>query len=354
MAGLSPEELRRRQKLKDKKPRVFAKLAEFGPRVARGESIAIVQLQYRYQCNFSCVHCSIKRFQGHLDRRALTPRDVAAIADQADAMGLARFVITGGEPLTFADFDQVVAAIDPQRFYINCDTNGWFLDEDRAKHLAAIGVDRIQLSIDSLDPAAHDEFRRCPGAHARALRAVDAAASAGLDLFVQTVVTKQRLHSPEFLQFVEYFNRRDIGVFVTFAKPVGAWEGNLDVIIDDRDLATMRTLETKYRVFTHLTPAYGLNLGCIAVKGMFSITEHGDVLPCPYLHVSLGNVLREPLATIVQRGLSGHYFGDHHDTCLIAADRDFITGIVEGRIKGRPVPIPWSDAFPPGSNNRRS
>ena len=34
-------------------------------------------------------------------------------------LGLARFVITGGEPLVFKDLDQIVEAIDPQKFYIN-------------------------------------------------------------------------------------------------------------------------------------------------------------------------------------------------------------------------------------------
>ena len=50
-------------------------------------------------------------------------------------MGLANIVITGGEPLTYPDFDDLVEAIDPSKWYIACDTNGWYLDEKKAKHL---------------------------------------------------------------------------------------------------------------------------------------------------------------------------------------------------------------------------
>ena len=107
----------------------------------------------------------------------------------------------------------------------------------------------------------------------------------------------------------------------------------------------MEELEKKHKVFTHLTPAYGLNMGCIALKGMFSITQYGDVLPCPYIHTSIGNVFKEPLKDIIKRGQKIKYFGEHIDTCLIAEDRAFIKKYVEGRIYNKPLPVPCSEVF---------
>lgn len=347
------DETGKRNKLKREKPNVYEKILKFDEKIRRGESIAIIQFQYNFACNFRCVHCSIKRFQGPNKKRQFTIEDVKNLSRQADELGLARFVITGGEPLFFKDFDVLVAAIDPKKFYINCDTNGWFLDEKRAKHLKSIGVDRIQLSIDSLEPAEHDAFRRAKGAHARTLRAVDACKKAGLDIFIQTVVTKQRLHSDEFLKFVKYFNDQGIGVFVTYAKPVGSWEGNFDVLVDKKDMDYMRELEKKHKIFTHLTPAYGLNLGCIAVKGMFSVTQYGDVLPCPYTHVSIGNVFYEPLKDIIKRGLNIKFFGEHYDTCLIAEDRNFIHNYIEKKVYGQPLPVPYNKVFTAKDKTKR-
>ncbi len=55
--------------------------------------------------------------------RAFTIADVASFpARRCD--GLAHLVITGGEPLVFPDFDQIIEAVDPQKFYISSDTNG--------------------------------------------------------------------------------------------------------------------------------------------------------------------------------------------------------------------------------------
>lgn len=343
--GLKKEEAAKRSQLQRLKPHVYNKILKFDEKIKKGESIAIIQFQYDYTCNLTCQHCCIKRFQGKKDGRFFTPKDVRELSRQADEMGLANIVLTGGEPLVFPDFDEVIAAIDPSKFYITSDTNGWLLDENKAKHLKSIGVDKIQLSLDSLDVAEHDNFRRREGSHARCIRAIEAAQKAGLNIIVQTVVAKQRVRSQEFIDFVEYLNKLGVGVFVSYAKPVGAWEGNYSCLVDKNDMDYMRELEKKHNVFTHLTPSYGLDLGCIAVKRMVSITKYGDVMPCPYIHVSLGNFFEEPLKDIIDRGLNIKFFGQYCDTCLIAEDRGFIGNYVAKKIYGKPLPVPYNEVF---------
>jgi MoaA/NifB/PqqE/SkfB family radical SAM enzyme len=323
---------------------------QFKNRVKNGESIAIIQFQYDFRCNFKCQHCSIKKFQAinpdqdNASRKIFEIIDVKELSRQADEMGLAHFVITGGEPLVFPDFDQLVAAIDPQKFYIVSDTNGWFLNAQRAKHLKSIGVDKIQLSLDSLDPDAHDNFRHKTGSHKKALRAIDASLEAGLNIILSTVVTKQRVRSTEFIEYLEFAKQKGVGVFVTYAKPVGSWEGNFEVLISRDDMNYMRSLEKKFDVFTHLTPSYGLDLGCIAVKRMVSVTKYGDIMPCPYIHTSLGNFFEEPLKAIIDRGMKIKFFGNYVDTCLVAEDRKFINDYVV-KMYDKPLPVPSSELF---------
>lgn len=342
---LNQTEIAKRNSLRKQKPRVYEKIMNFSEKVKHGESIAIIQFQYDYRCNLTCKHCSVKRFQSRKDGRYFKLDDVRELSRQADEMGLAHLVITGGEPLAFPDFEGLVEAIDPKKFYLTSDTNGWLLDDEKAKHLKEIGVDKIQLSLDSLNTEEHDDFRNRKGSHERAIRAIDSIQKAGLNMLVQTVVTKQRVRSEEFLNFVEYLNKRNVPVFVTYAKPVGSWEGNFDVLVDKSDMDYVRQLEKKHNVFTHLTPSYGLDLGCIAVKRMISITKFGDVMPCPYIHTSIGNFFEEPLKEIIQRGMNIKHFGEYRDTCLIAEDRDFINKYVVNRIYGKPLPVPYREVF---------
>ena len=344
---LKPDENNKRDALRKNKPRVYEKVMDFDAKVKRGESIAIIQFQYDYRCNFRCEHCSIKHFQGKRDARFFTLDDVRELSRQADELGLANFVITGGEPLTFPDFDQLVEAIDPNRFYLVSDTNGWFLDEARAKHLKSIGLDKIQLSLDSLNPEEHDSFRHAPGAHARALRAIDASLEAGLNIILSTVVTHDRIRSEEFVEFLEFAKEKGVGTFVTYAKPVGAWEGKFDNLVTREDMAYMKNvLEKKYNVFTHLTPSYGLDLGCIAVKRMVSVTKYGDVMPCPYMQASIGNFFEEPLADIIRRGMNIKWFGKHVDTCLVAESRYWIDKYLVPTY-GRQLPVKIEELYGP-------
>jgi len=343
--GLKPEELNSRNMLHAKKPQVYDKIVQFDAKYHKGESIATVLLQYRYACNFRCGHCCVKRFQRRDPRRKLSIADVKELSRQADELGLARFIISGGEPLVFRDFDDLVSAINPEKFFIICDTNGWLLDRERIAHLKDIGVDRIHLSIDSLNAEQHDRFRNAKGSHERAMKAIDSALDVGLSILVLTVVTKQRLHSEEFLAFLNYFTRKKVVVFVTYAKPVGSWEGNFDALVDKEDMKYFRELEKRFMVCTHLTPAYGLNMGCISVKGILSITQYGDVMPCPYIHVSFGNILEEPLKDIIHRGLDIKFFGEHEDTCLMAEHRTFIHEYMVKRVYGKSLPVHCSDVF---------
>ena len=143
---------------------------------------------------------------------------------------------------------------------------------------------------------------------------------------------------------LEFGKKRDIGIFVTLAKPVGMWEGKFDMLCDKDDWKYLQELEKSYDVFTHMTPSYGMDMGCIAVKRMFSITQYGDVQPCPYMHTSLGNVFEEPLADIIKRGLSIKYFkGDNH-TCWLALEPNFIKNHVS-RAYGKQLPIPCTEYF---------
>jgi MoaA/NifB/PqqE/SkfB family radical SAM enzyme len=343
--GLSAAEESKRNILKQEKPYVYEKIMRFGEKINKGESIAILQFQYDYTCNFRCQHCDITTLRRKENKRCFTIPDVKELSRQADEMGLAHIVITGGEPLVFPDFDEIVKAIDPQKFYITTDTNGWYLDENKARHLKSIGLDKIQLSLDSLSSSEHDDFRRMPDSHRRAVEAIDASLKAGLNIIIATVVTKQRVRSKEFVDFLEFAKKKGVGVFVTYAKPVGEWEGNYEVMIDKSDMDYLRGLEKKYNVFTHLTPSYGLDLGCIAIKRMVSITKYGDIMPCPYIHVSLGNFFEESLKNIIERGMKLKPFDKYIDTCLIAEDREFIKEYEEKRIYGKMLPVPCKEVF---------
>lgn len=339
---MNKKEINNREKLRLNKPEVYNKIIKIND----NNPLPIIQNQYKYICNFKCSHCSIDTIKNqncNKNKRELTPKDIENISKQAHELGLARWEINGGEPFTFKEYDQIVEAINPNLFYINSVTNGWHLDLKRAKHLKKIGVDRIQVGIDSLNEDEHDIFRHCSGAHKRALQAIDNCLEVGLDVFTTTVVTKQRLYSDEFKNFIEHFNNKGVSVFMSYAKPVGAWENRFDLMINEDDLKYVESLEKQYSLFSHLTASYGCQGGCLAFKGLFAINPFGDVMPCQYLFISLGNIFEESLKDILERGKKLKPFKTN--ICPIAMDKNFIEKYITKKMNNKILPVNYKDVF---------
>jgi MoaA/NifB/PqqE/SkfB family radical SAM enzyme len=353
-AGLNPGEAAKRNDLAQRKPYIAAKLARITEMEERGEISPIIRLEKSYLCNFTCTHCSAEYYMDrHLkkvfqivdERRKIDLEDIRRISREADELGLARFVITGGEPLVMKDFDAVVEAIDPDRHYVITDTNGWFLDLDKARHLKSIGVEKVQLSLDSMVEADHDAFRNKPGSYKRVMRAIDAAREAGLNLILSTVLVRGRAKSDEFRQMCEFAKAKGIGLYVSYAKPTGSCTEHPEFVIEKEDADIVRELEKEYPVFTHMTPSYGSFKGCITVKGIITITSTAEVTPCPYIDFSLGNLRETPLKEILARGMRNPWLGPHRPDCLIGEDPQFIKIHTE-RTKGRThLPVPWGEGF---------
>jgi MoaA/NifB/PqqE/SkfB family radical SAM enzyme len=351
---LTVAEQAKREGLKARKPYVAAKLARISAMEERGEISPIVRLEKSYLCNFQCTHCSAEYYMDRYlhnvlkvidPRRTIDLADIRDLSRQADELGLARFVITGGEPLVMKDFDEVVAAIDPEKHYVITDTNGWFLDDERAAHIKAVGVEKVQLSLDSFIEADHDAFRNKPGSYKRVLRAMDASLDAGLTIILSTVLVKGRAKTEEFRKLCQYATDKGVGLYVAYAKPTGSCTDHPDLVIDKEDADIVRELEKTYNVFTHMTPSYGSYKGCITVKGIITVTSAAEVTPCPYIDFSLGNLRQTSLKEILDRGMRNPWLGPHRPDCLIGEDPKFIQIHTEKTRGVALLPVPWGQGF---------
>ncbi len=351
---LTTAELAKREGLRARKPYVAEKLANIRAMEERGEISPIIRLEKSYLCNFQCTHCSAEYYMDrHLEkilhvkdeREKIDLQDIRDLSCQADELGLARFVITGGEPLVMKDLDEVVGAIDPEKHYIIADTNGWFLNDDKALHLKSIGVEKIQLSLDSIIEEEHDNFRNKPGSYKRVMRAVDASLNAGLNLILSTVLIRGQVKTQAFIDLCKFATEKCIGLYVSYAKPTGSCTDHPEFVIEKEDADILRELEKEYSVFTHMTPSYGSYKGCITVKGIITVTSTGEVTPCPYIDFSLGNLKETSLKEILSRGMNNPWLGPHRPDCLIGEDPKFIKIHTEKTEGATHLPLPWGEGF---------
>jgi len=331
------------QKLKTYKPLVYEKMIRYNEKLARGEPIPCIILQYRYHCNMRCIHCCVDKFRMTKNKRMVTLFDVKNLADQADALGLGNFAITGGETTMFKDFDQLIAAIGPERFWIQTDTNGWLLDDKLAKHWKSIGLDKVDISLDSMDEKAHDEMRQMNGSWKKAIEAIDHCNNNGLSVLINTVVTGSRIRTQEFIDFLEFLKTKNAATMVCWAHPSGKWEKFTDFATRE-DGEYLMELGEKYNVFDHsVSKGYGRYVGCMGVKRVLTINGFGDAMPCSWLGFKLGSIFNNSLQEILDKGMK--YFGNFESTCLTGTNREFIEKYIYP-LHDREIPAPIEETLP--------
>lgn len=340
-----PIENARREKLRREKPLVYEKIIKYDEKEARGESTAIIDFCYDYRCNMNCAHCCNLSFAKK--EREMTVEDVREVARQADELGLAQFNISGGEPLTFPDLDEVIAAINPEKFHISMSSNGLLLTPERAKHLKEIGLDKIRISVDSIDPEIYNQTRQTKNdiAYNKAIQALFNAREAGLQATIQTVVSHQTCQTEETEKLAEFAQENNFNLDVLIARAVGQWEGKEEVLITPDDNRFLIDLRNKYPVVHRDTfPTYGKKPECGCVSRNLHITRYGDVLPCVFIHISIGNIFEEPLKDIIERGNRIKWFKVKTGLCLSGENRKFIREYMS-KFYGKPLPISYKEAF---------
>ncbi len=179
-----------------------------------GRPLETLRISITDRCNFRCVYCMPKEVFGRdyafLERRELlTFEELARVVGIFASFGVRTVRITGGEPLVRRNVERLVellAAIekpDGDRLELALTTNGSLLPQ-KADALAAAGLSRVTVSLDSLDDEAFRAMNDVDFPVQRVLEGIDAAASAGLPVKVNAVV-KRGANDGDVLALAEHF-----------------------------------------------------------------------------------------------------------------------------------------------------
>lgn len=156
-----------------------------------GRTISYLRLSVTDRCNLRCTYCmpenGISKI-AHDD--ILSYEELYQIAQVAVSIGIDKIRITGGEPLVrkgIINFLQQLSEI-PGLGQLVLTTNGLLL-EKMAADLHAAGVQRLNISLDSLDPDTFSHISRC-GDLARVLAGIEAAKACGFPIKLNMVVMR--------------------------------------------------------------------------------------------------------------------------------------------------------------------
>lgn len=197
-----------------------------------GRRIEYLRISVTDKCNLRCVYCMPEEGLPWLKReQILRYEEIAEIVRVMADQGLRRIRITGGEPLVRRDLPLLVRMIRavPQIEDVALSTNAVLLTE-MADELRDAGVDRVNVSLDSLRPERIDAISRRGGSAEGIFRGLDAAERAGFSPIKVNCVVMRGRNDDEVADFAAITRERPWHVRFIEVMPTGE---NLGVSADE-------------------------------------------------------------------------------------------------------------------------
>ena len=304
------------------------------------------------RCNLECAHCYMSAHAGADTRGELSTDECRRVMDEIATVNPNVFLIlTGGEPFLRKDLFAIADYAAEKKFTTVLGTNGVLLRENEAKLMRRHGVLGASISLDSVDAARHDRFRRLPGAWTGAVRATRVLTDEGLDFSLHMSVTDWNVDEvPAMVDLARSLGAKVLNFFFLVRTGRGQDLTDIDAAAYERILTWLATAQGVghgppsfvQRLLGRATPpaeggfedpwstpvgrADGLLIrakcaphfrriiyqinptspllknyahgSCPAGKYYCRITPLGDVTPCPYMPVSAGNVRQSSFADL--------------------------------------------------------
>jgi len=197
-------------------------------RDAFGRPLETLRISITDRCNFRCVYCMPKEIFGRdyafLERtQLLSLEEIARIAGVFAQLGVRTVRITGGEPLVRRNVEHLVELLAKiPDLDLALTTNGALLAQ-KAEALARAGLDRVTVSLDSVDDPTFRALNDVDFPVDRVLEGIDGAAAAGLRVKVNAVV-KRGANEDGIVALAERF--RDTGHVLRFIEYMDVGNSN--------------------------------------------------------------------------------------------------------------------------------
>lgn len=196
-----------------------------------GRHVTYIRMSITDRCDFRCVYCMDEEMTFMPREQLLTLEEIAFLVRAFCELGVEKVRITGGEPLVRRNVDWLIEQIGALKHTtslkeLNLTTNGSQLPK-YAEKLAAAGMDRINISLDSLNSNRFRELTRT-GDLKQVLAGIAAAKQAGFErIKLNTVIMKGR-NEDEIIDLAQFAIDNDLDISYIEEMPLGQVTHNRD------------------------------------------------------------------------------------------------------------------------------
>lgn len=311
-------------------------------RLGRGEKVLFnAELFFDAKCNLQCRHCSIARSGGD-NKPFMNFAEITRVADELKRVNCFLCCLVGGEPMLREDLEDIVALFHARKILPTLITNGLLLDQRRINGLRRSGIFSVGVSLNGSSQEEHDRFVGSKGAFEGAMRAIRLLKEARIPTSIAVVPTHESLASGGFDALIRLAAELGLRVNVNYPALAGQFTARYDELLTADEIRRVREYFKLQHVssdFTVLADRYE----CPAGRKKIYIFPNGEVTPCTFIHISFGNILKEPIEKVLERLWSCDEFMKRRPYCLVGEseswNKKFLAPVFESSV----IPLPYTE-----------
>ncbi len=319
---------------------IIRSIAEYGiTKPQRLIAPFMVVWDFTKQCNLRCKHCYANATP-YPAKDELNLEQRFEVVNQLNEAGVAAISFSGGEPLINKYFWKTAEYAKSKGFYLTVATNGTLITESVAKRLKEVGIRYVEISLDGPNAEIHDEFRGVKGAFDATIRGIKNVKKAGLELGIATTATHENLdYIPDIIKLARELKADRLIVFNFIPTGRGKdiikedltpkereelmrylyqeWQnGDMQIFSTCPAYARISLTAVSKEQGDKISPTHFAEMelpaefggaakaltefigGCGAGRIYCSIEHNGDIQPCVFLPIKVGNVLKDGFVNV--------------------------------------------------------
>lgn len=244
------------------------------------------QIEITNRCNLSCKHCFNNSGSPHPNE--MTTDVVLSVIDELSSMGARQVTLTGGEPFLHPDIYAIIEHARKAPMSVDIFTNGTLITQDIIEKISKSGVRRFNISVDSINPSIHDEFRGKKGALQKTLHGISLLQKAKFP--VKLVISLNQHNKNSIIDILKYMKAHNISQFDVLPVRYSG-RGVTGISVSPEEF-----LQARIKIFKYIneefpeafTEIYEKKEECSIARNSIGIKSDGTILPCPACDRTMG------------------------------------------------------------------
>jgi len=271
-------------------------------------ALRIIFWELTKHCNLKCSYCRVT--SDHSCQELSTSEALGLVRKIKKEFKNVLLILSGGEACLRKDLSLILKEAQQVNLRVSLATNGTLITEKEVAMIKKYNVQRVSISLDSVNEKKHDASRGVAGAYQKAMESIALFKNERIPFQINFTLTTQNIE--ELMPVYEL--AKELGAcalhyFVVVAVGCGRAltaeqmlsphqiQSALKMIKKISEMSSMEIKETCAPQHVRLNPQQNKG-GCLAGRSVMFISSEGNIFPCGYLPVSTGSIRQTSIEDI--------------------------------------------------------